>query len=125
VVADGAIESELSVTKGCGGMWIRTGFRGYFVSVCANGTVELHKLATDAPGTGSRMSQIRPPMDPKKVVLGLLVRGTTLTVYVDGREQGSMTDDTIPNGRVGIGGFAPHPDDALDATITRFRAWQG
>ncbi len=31
-------------------MWIRTGTRGYFVAVCANGTVELHRLATDAPG---------------------------------------------------------------------------
>jgi hypothetical protein len=123
VVADGAVEAEMSVAKGCGGMWIRTGTKGYFVSVCANGTVELHKLATDAPGTDSRMSQIRPPMSPQKVVLGLLARGTTLTVFVDGREQGTLTDSSIPTGRVAIGGFAPHPEDALDATITRFRAW--
>jgi Hsp70 protein len=123
VVQDGAVEAELSVTKGCGGMWIRTGTRGYFIAVCANGTVELHKLATDAPGTGSRMSQIRPPMNPTKVVLALLARGTTLTVFVDGREQGSLTDSTITSGRVAVGGFAPHPEDVLDATITRFRAW--
>jgi len=123
VVQDGAVEAELSVAKGCGGMWIRTGTRGYFIAVCANGTVELHKLATDAPGTGSRMSQIRPPMDPNKVVLGLLARGTTLTVFVDGREQGTLTDSSITAGRVAIGGFAPQPEDVLDATITRFRAW--
>ncbi len=123
VVADGAVEAEMSVTKGCGGMWIRTGARGYFVSVCANGTVELHKLAADAPGTDSRISQIRPPMDPRRVVLALLARGSTLTVFVDGREQGALTDSSIPSGRVGIGGFAPHPDDVLDATVTRFRAW--
>ncbi len=123
VVTDGAVEAELSVTAGCGGMWVRTGTRGYFVAVCANGTVELHKLATDAPGTGSRMSQIRPPMDPKKVVLGLLARGSILTVFVDGREQGALTDRTIPSGRVAIGGFAPRPENLLDATITRFRAW--
>ena len=115
VVGDGAVEAEMSVTKGCGGMWIRTGTKGYFISVCANGTVELHKLATDAPGTDSRMSQIRPPMNPQKVVLGLLARGTTLTVFVDGREQGTLTDSSIPTGRVAIGGFAPHPEDALDA----------
>jgi hypothetical protein len=31
-------------------------------------------------------------------------------------------DDSIGSGRVGVGGFAPHPTDKLDATITRFRA---
>ena len=123
VVADGAVEAELSVTKGCGGMWIRTGHTGYFIAVCANGTVELHKLATDAPGTDSRISQIRPPMNPKRVVLALVARSGTLTVFVDGREQGAWTDGTIASGRVGIGGFAPHPDNVLDATITQFRAW--
>jgi Hsp70 protein len=123
VVSDGAVEAELSVAKGCGGMWIRTGNKGYFIAVCANGTVELHKLAIDAPGTDSRLSQIRPSMNPQRVVLGLLARGSTLTVFVDGREQGAVTDGTIASGRVAIGGFAPHPDDALDATIVRFRAW--
>jgi hypothetical protein len=69
------------------------------------------------------MSLIRPPLDAKRVVLGLMARGSKLTVFIDGREQGSLTDSSIPSGRVGIGGFAPHPNDALDATITRFRAW--
>jgi len=123
VVADGAVEAEMSVTKGCGGMWLRTGAKGYFVAVCADGTVELHRLSADAPGGDTRMTQIHPALNPKKVVLGLMARGNLLTVYVDGREQGRMTDDTNKNGHVGIGGFAPHPDDRLDATITRFRVW--
>ncbi len=123
VVADGAVEAEMSVTKGCGGMWLRTGAKGYFVAVCADGTVELHRLSADAPGGDTRLTQIHPTLNPKKVVLGLLAEGNLLRVYVDGREQGRMTDDTNKTGHVGIGGFAPHPDDALDATITRFRVW--
>jgi hypothetical protein len=123
IVTDGAVEAEMSVTKGCGGMWIRTGAKGYFVAVCADGTVELHRLSAEAPGGDSRLSRIHPTLNPKKVVLGLMARGSVLTVYVDGREQGKLSDDTNTSGHVGIGGFAPHPDDALDASITRFRVW--
>jgi hypothetical protein len=124
VVRDGAVEAELSVTAGCGGLWIRTGSKGYFVMVCADRTLEVHKLADAAPGPDSRLSQSRPTFDPLKVVVGLLAQGSKLTVYVDGRSQSTANDSSvIASGRVGMGGFAPHPGNKLDATITRFRAW--
>ena len=44
VVADGAVEAELSVTKGCGGMWIRTGTRG----LLRRGVRERHGRAAQA-----------------------------------------------------------------------------
>ena len=70
--------------------------------------------------------------DPAKVVVGVLARGgepAELTVYVDGVAEPSVssaatdTSPALPTGRVGVGGFAPGPVNAVVATITRFRVW--
>jgi hypothetical protein len=123
VVRDGAIEAEFSVAAGCGGMWMRTGTMGYFVAVCSNGEVQLHRLVNDPPADNTRLGAWRPGFDPKRVVVGLLAQDKYLTIYVDGEGQQVVVDPVIGSGRVGIGGFAPHPADQMDATITRFRAW--
>lgn len=124
VVTDGAIEAEFSVTVGCAGMWMRTGSMGYFVAVCADGAVHLHRLVNDPPADDTRIGgPWRPGFDPKKVVVGLLAQGSELTVYVDGEGQPVVQDGVIKSGRVGMGGFAPHPENMMDATISRFRAW--
>jgi hypothetical protein len=124
VVRDGAIEAEFRVAQGCGGMWMRTGTTGYFVAVCADGTVHLHRLVNDPPADDTRLGgPWKPGFDPGNVVVGLLAEGGELTVYVDGEGQQLVRDSVIGSGRVGIGGFAPHPGNAMDATITRFRAW--
>jgi len=51
VVRNVAVEATFAVVTGCGGMWVRTGARGYFVAVCADGTVQLHELATTRRAT--------------------------------------------------------------------------
>jgi len=33
------------------------------------------------------------------------------------------SDAEIKSGRVGVGGFAPAPENSMDATIIQFRAW--
>jgi len=124
-ILDAAIEAEFGMVKGCGGMWMRTGAVGYFVAVCADGTVTLHRLADDPPSIETQLGPYwRPGFTKERVIVGLLAQGSTLTLYIDGVAQTSVTDDTIPKGRLGVGGFGPHPDDRVDATITRFRVWQ-
>lgn len=124
VVTSVAVEAEFAVTTGCAGMWARTGARGYFLAVCAGGRVELHELADDPPSDTTRIGgPWRPDFNPERVVVGLLAESTSLMVVVDGEPLQIVLDDTIGNGRVGVGGFAPHPTDAMDATITGFRVW--
>jgi len=121
-VTDGAVEAHFDVSAGCAGMWMRTGTVGYFVGVCADGSIELHGLANLPPSDETRLRAWR-GYDTTNVVVALLAQGNRLTLIADGTVIGTVSDDGIKRGRVGIGGFAPHPDDELDATITDFRAW--
>jgi hypothetical protein len=122
-VRDVAVEAEFSLVEGCPAMWARTGTQGYFVEVCADGTVELHKLGKDPQAAdATRIGTWKPRFNINKVVLGLTVIGTSLTVFVDGIRQGTVDDASIASGHIGVGGFAPIK--LMDATITRFRAWR-
>jgi len=121
---DGAIEAQFAVDRGCGGMWIRTGTKGYFVAVCADGTVQLHRLLNRAPDEGdSERLDSWDGHDTSNIVVGALAVGTQLTVYANGVALGTVTHSEIGSGRVGVGGFAPHPADRMSATVTEFRAW--
>jgi actin-like ATPase involved in cell morphogenesis len=122
IVGDGAVEAHFAIRVGCGGMWIRTGTRGYFIAACANGTVQVHSLANDAPGTQSQLRSWT-GLDTSDIVVGLLAVGSEFTVFADGRVLGTVNDPGIASGRVGMGGFAPRPEERMDATITEFRAW--
>ena len=130
VISDSAAEATFSVRKGCGGMWLRTGHEGYFVSVCSTGDVTLHRLGDDPPSSATRIGGPWKAADPTNVVVGFLatdVNPVHLTVYVDGAhetvDQSTATGTPLRTGRVGIGGFAPHPVDAVDVTIIQYRAW--
>ena len=64
------------------------------------------------------------------VVVGFIateVDPVHLTVYVDRAyqtiDQSTAAGTPLRTGRVGIGGFAPHPDDAVDVTIKQYRVW--
>jgi len=123
-VRDGAVEAEFKVVKGCGGMWIRVSNVGYFVAVCADGTVRLHELANDPADAESLRGMWQPGFDPQKVVVGILAQGATLTIYIDGVGQQAFVDDSpIVSGRIGVGAFAPSDINAADVTINGFRAW--
>jgi actin-like ATPase involved in cell morphogenesis len=130
--ADSAVEAQFSVTKGCGGMWLRTGHEGYFLAVCADRTIGLHRLADDPPTTATLIGGPWRAKDPTNVVVGFLAQGVNpvnLSVYVDGAppetvtQTATATDTPLRTGRVGVGAFGPHPVDAADVTITQFRAW--
>jgi len=96
---------------------------GYFLAVCADQSVQLHKLHLTDPDQGTRLAQWNPTFDPAHVVAGLMADGPVMTVYIDGVAlTPAVTDGTIGTGRLSVGGFAPD-GDGLDATFTRFRAW--
>jgi hypothetical protein len=99
---------------------VRTGTRGYFLAVCADHYVRLHMLGETPAGNQNLLKQVT-GFDPARVVVGLLARGSTFTIYVDGAPLATLTSADIPSGRLGVGGFAP--DRALDATIIQYRAW--
>jgi hypothetical protein len=120
-VRDVAVETELSIAAGCAGMWVRTGTRGYFLAICRDSTIRLHELGDSPVADGNRLIKFTPAFDPGKVVVGLLVRGSNFTVYVDGKAQQTVSNGDIRSGHIGIGGFAP--EQTLDATFTRYRAW--
>ena len=123
VVGTAAVEAELAVRRGCAGMWMRTGTKGYFLAVCADRSVELHMLHLTDPDSNTRLAQWKPAFDPAHVVAGLMADGQSLTVYIDGTPLApAVTDGTIGTGRLSIGGFAPD-GDGLDATFTQYRAW--
>src|SRR5262249_6168598 len=69
VLSDSAAEATFSVTKGCGGMWLRTGREGYFVAVCQDGSVGLHRLGDDPPSTATLIGGPWRGADPSKVVV--------------------------------------------------------
>jgi Hsp70 protein len=120
-VRDVAVEAELSIVAGCAGMWVRTGTRGYLLATCRDGTIRLHELGNTPVADVNRLIGFTPSFDPGHVVVGLLVRGSNFTVYVDGKAQQTVSNDDIRSGRIGIGGFAP--EQSVDATFTRYRAW--
>ena len=128
VISDSALEATFSARKGCGGMWPRTGHEGYFVSVCADGTVTLYRLGDDPPSDATRIGGPWKAADPLNVVVGVLTTGVNpvqLTVYVDRAyhtvEQSTATGTPLRTGRVAVGGFAP--DNAVDVTIKQYRVW--
>jgi hypothetical protein len=128
VISDSAAEATFSAQRGCGGMWLRTGHEGYFVSVCADGTVTLYRLGDNPPSDANRIGGPWKAADPKNVVVGFIVTQVDpvlLTVYVDRAQetvaQTSATGTPLRTGRVGIGGFAPA--DAVDVTIKQYRVW--
>jgi hypothetical protein len=123
VVLSAAIEAEVSVSKGCAGMWMRTGTRGYFLAICADGVVQLHELSETDPNEGTTLRSWRPDFKAERVVVGLLAVGPELTAIIDGVAQEAVADASLAFGRVAMGGFAPGAE-GLDATFTRFRAWQ-
>jgi actin-like ATPase involved in cell morphogenesis len=131
VLSDSAAEATFSVAKGCGGMWLRTGREGYFVAVCADGTVKLHRLGDDPPSDATLIGGPWSGADPSKVVVGFVAQGVgpvDLIVYIDGVEKLTViptgsAGTPLRTGRVGVGGFGPHPVDAVDAIITEFRVW--
>jgi hypothetical protein len=123
VVGTAAVEAELTVRKGCAGMWMRTGTMGYFLAICADRRVELHKLHLTDPDSNTRLAAWEPTFDPAHVVAGLMADGQSMTVYIDGVGlTPAATDGTIGTGRLSLGGFAPDAD-GLDVTVTQYRAW--
>lgn len=115
---DVAIETEITVVQGCNGLWARTGNKGYFLTVC-NGYARLERL--EGNDTVIQLGQWDFGYTPEHSIVGFMVVGTELTVYLDGVALGDpITDDQISYGRVTFGGH-PGDDSGIDVSFSATR----
>jgi hypothetical protein len=120
--ADVAIEVQVSLTSGCGGLWVRTGSKGYVLMICKN-RAELHLLVNDPPNAASRLDQVTfdTPVTGQ-VVVGLMAQGTTVTGYISGQAMLSAQSDVVKHGKVNAGAMADNANPA-DVTFEDFRVF--
>jgi actin-like ATPase involved in cell morphogenesis len=119
-LTDVAVETELTVNAGCGGLWSRTGARGYLLAVCGD-MVNLHRLGDDPPSAQNRIGHWRIDNRGAQVV-GLLTRDQELSVYVNGSKVGSAADAEIRRGKVNAGGYSGQTD-SVDVVFQNFRVF--
>ncbi len=120
--AEVAVEVQVSLTSGCGGIWVRTGSKGYVLMICKN-RAELHLLVNDPPSAASRLDQVTfdTPVTCQ-VVVALLAQGTTLTGYISGQAMLSSQNDVVKHGRVNAGAMKDNTNPA-DVTFVDFRVF--
>jgi len=117
-----AFEVEVTVTKGCAGLWTRTGTRGYFLTVCRE-VARFYLLGNEAPSPANQLATSPLPASPDKLVVGVLANGDRFDLYAAGRLLGTVHDSTLRFGHVNCGGFTDSSDPAIDATFHQFKVW--
>jgi hypothetical protein len=119
---DVAVEVQLTIASGCGGLWTRTGSKGYLLMVCRN-RAELHLLKDAPPSDATRLDQktfATPATGP--IVVALEAQGTTLTGYVGGEPVVQATNGEVARGKVNAGATADGGNPA-DVTFDGFRVF--
>jgi hypothetical protein len=120
--ADVAVEVQVTLVSGCGGVWARTGAKGYVLMICKD-RAELHLLVDHPPGEASRKAEVAfdAPVTGQ-VVVALLVQGTAITGYIAGQPMLTFQNDEIKRGRVNAGAMADNTNPA-DVTFEDFRVF--
>jgi Hsp70 protein len=119
--ADVAVSTRVRVTDGCAGIWLRTGdVHGYFVDVCRH-AIGLYFLTDSDPSVNNRLAHWSGPAGA--TTLGVLARGSRISVYSGGDKLGTVRDSTIRSGRLALGVFAGSGNTA-DVLFSSFKAWQ-
>jgi hypothetical protein len=119
---DVAVEVQVSITSGCGGLWTRTGTKGYLLMVCRN-RAELHLLKDAPPSDATRLDQVMfesPATGP--LVVALEAQGTTLTGYIGGKDVLHATNSEVARGKVNAGATSDGGNPA-DVTFDGFRVF--
>jgi hypothetical protein len=117
-----AYEVEVTVTRGCAGLWTRTGSRGYFLTICRD-VARFYLLGDEAPAPANQLMSWSLPTPPNKLVVGVLANGDRFDVYAAGQLLGTVHDGTLRFGHVNAGGFTGGSDPAIDATFHQLRIW--
>jgi hypothetical protein len=127
---DVAIEVDitLAVAGACGGVWFRFGLvpgtsqeAGYLLKVCeASVALSTHGVPdtariTDVWTHDARVTVGRP------VRVGILARDSSIRIFLDGRQVGTVTDSTFHSGRVIPGIVVQPPADAGTSYSVLFR----
>ncbi|WP_432829726.1 Hsp70 family protein [Dactylosporangium sp. CA-092794] len=117
---DGSIEAKVHVTSGCGGLWLRTGDRGYMLGLCADNHARLYKLSNRPPGQENLLKDwlFKPAGDDTYVAFE--IQGADLTVYLNGKQLGPVTDADIRSGKITLGAFTLAGDNT-EAVFSQVR----
>jgi len=119
---DVAVEVQVTIASGCGGVWARTGTKGYLMMVCRN-RAELHLLKDAPPSDATQLDHKTfdtPVTGP--LVVALEVQGTTLTGFVGGQDVLHATNGEVARGKVNAGATADNGNPA-DVTFDGFRVF--
>ncbi len=117
-----AFEVEVTVDRGCAGLWTRTGNRGYFLTVCRD-VARFYLLGDEPPSSSNQLARWSLPASPRRLVVGVLANGDRFDVYAAGQLLGTVTDATLRIGHVNAGGFTDASDSKIDVTFHQFRVW--
>jgi len=112
------VETKLRTDGVCGGVWFRlsrspaTGQEaGYLLKVCPEGyTLALHGLPESNKITDVHTWTYKLPV-AHPVRVGVVAKGSTVTVYRDGHELGSYSGAEFTGGRTAIGVVVPAAQD--------------
>jgi hypothetical protein len=127
---DVAIEVDLTlgVAGACGGIWFRFGRvpetsqeAGYLLKVCEGGVA----LATHGVPDSARITDVwthpAPATVGKPVRVGILARGDSIEIFLDGQRVGTVSDSTFHSGRITLGIVVSPPADSTRPYAVRFR----
>ncbi len=121
---DVALAGSVKIEQGCAGLWLRTDdHRGFFIDLCGR-QVELHLLTNADPSVDTlrRTWTLRMDSTGRNVPVGLVARGSLLSLYVDGRRLGTATIAEIPSGDLDVGAFTGDGSTASMA-FSQLRVW--
>ncbi|MBT8224732.1 MAG: Hsp70 family protein [Dactylosporangium sp.] len=118
---DVAVETQVTVTTGCGGMWARTGTRGYFLMIC-DGYARLSRLG-ETGADSTRLAEWSFGYRPQDATAGLLVVGNELRAYLSGEALGEpVHDEEIRYGKTTLGGD-PGQAESIDVVFSGLRVF--
>jgi hypothetical protein len=124
---DVAVRTRVRVTAGCAAIWLRTGDQnGYFLDACDD-RVSLYMLGDADPSDGSTIGSwaLASSVRGRDVTLGVLARGGTLTVFVDGRKlPDPVHDSRITSGEVDLGAFTGETGDSAEVLYQGVTVWR-
>jgi hypothetical protein len=124
---DVAVRTKARVTAGCAAIWLRTGDQnGYFLDACDD-RVSLYMLGDADPSDSTTIGSwaLASSVRGRDVTLGVLARGGTLTVFVNGRKlPDPVHDNRITSGEVDLGAFTGETGDSAEVLYQGVTVWR-
>lgn len=123
---DVAIRTTAKVGEGCAAMWLRTGDQqGYFLDACAK-KASLYWVGATDPSAQNMLGSWPLPKEVTTgtVSLGLLARGSTLTVFAGNQAEQPVHNTRIASGLVDLGAYTGENGNNAEVTYQRVTVWK-